>query len=54
MPPNIIMSASISYEDIKYTLQDNILTFKKLKEKINITCWKEIIIIYNQGDELLT
>lgn len=37
---NIIMSASISYEDIKYTLHDNILTFKKLKEKINITCWK--------------
>jgi hypothetical protein len=35
------MSASISYEDIKYTLEDNILTFKKLKEKINIVCWKD-------------
>ena len=38
---NTIMSASISYEDIKYTLEDDILTFKKLKEKINITCWKD-------------
>jgi hypothetical protein len=38
---NTIISASISYEDIKYTLQENILTFKKLKEKINITCWKD-------------
>ena len=37
----LIMSASISYEDIKYTLEDNILTFKKLKEKINIVCWKD-------------
>jgi hypothetical protein len=38
---NTIMSASINYEDIKYTLQDDILTFKKLEEKINITCWKD-------------
>jgi len=38
---NRIMSASISYEDIKYTLEDDILTFKKLKEKINIVCWKD-------------
>jgi len=38
---NRTMSASISYEDIKYTLEDNILTFKKLKEKINIVCWKD-------------
>jgi hypothetical protein len=37
---NRTMSASISYEDIKYTLEDDILTFKKLKEKINIVCWK--------------
>lgn len=36
-----IISASISYEDIKYTLEDDILTFKKLKEKINITCIKD-------------
>lgn len=36
-----IMSASISYEDIKYTLEDDVLNFKKLKEKINITCWKD-------------
>ncbi len=36
---NTTMSASILYEDIKYTLEDNILTFKKLKEKINIVCW---------------
>jgi len=38
---NRTMSASISYEDIKYTLEDDILTFKKLKEKINIVCWKD-------------
>jgi len=38
---NRTMSASISYEDIKYTLEDDILTFKKLKEKINITCIKD-------------
>lgn len=38
---NTIMSASISYEDIRYSLQDTILIFKKLKEKINITCWKD-------------
>ena len=38
---NATLSASISYKDIKYTLQDNILTFKKLKEQINITCWKD-------------
>ena len=35
------MIASISYEDIKYTFEDDILTFKKLKEKINILCWKD-------------
>ena len=35
------MSASISYEDIKYTLEDDVLNFKKLKEKINITCFKD-------------
>jgi hypothetical protein len=38
---NTLMSASISYEDIKYILEDDILTFKKLKEKINITCIKD-------------
>lgn len=38
---NRTMSASISYEDIKYTLEYDILTFKKLKEKINIVCWKD-------------
>jgi len=38
---NRTISASISYEDIKYTLEDDILTFKKLKEKINIVCWKD-------------
>ena len=38
---NRTMSASISYEDIKYTLEDDILTFKKLKENINIVCWKD-------------
>lgn len=38
---NRTMSASISYEDIKYTFEDDILTFKKLKEKINIVCWKD-------------
>ena len=38
---NRTMSASISYEDIKYTLEDYILTFKKLKEKINIVCCKD-------------
>jgi len=29
---NIIMSASISYKDIKYTLEDDVLNFKKIKE----------------------
>lgn len=38
---NTIMSASISYEDIKYTLEDDVLNLKKLKGKINITCWKD-------------
>lgn len=38
---NRTISASISYEDIKYTLEDDILTFKKLKEKMNIVCWKD-------------
>ncbi len=38
---NRTMSASISYEDIKYTLEDNLLTFKRLKEKINIVCCKD-------------
>jgi len=38
---NTIMSAFISYEDIKYTIEDNVLNFKKLKEKINITCIKD-------------
>jgi len=38
---NTIMSASISYEDIKYTLEDDVLNFKKIKEKINITCIKD-------------
>jgi len=38
---NTIMSASISYEDIKYTLEDDVLNFKKIKGKINITCWKD-------------
>ena len=38
---NRTTSASISYEDIIYTLEDNILTFKKLKEKINIVYWKD-------------
>jgi hypothetical protein len=38
---NTITSASISYEDIKYTLEDDVLNFKKLKEKLNITCWKD-------------
>jgi hypothetical protein len=38
---NTIMSATISYEDIKYTLENGILNFKKLREKINITCWKD-------------
>jgi len=38
---NTQMSASISYEDIRYTLKDDVLTFKKLKEKINITCLKD-------------
>ena len=38
---NRTMSASILYEEIKYTLEDDILTFKKLKEKINIVCWKD-------------
>ena len=36
-----IMSAQITYDTIRYTLEDNILTFKKLKEKITITCWKD-------------
>jgi hypothetical protein len=35
---NTLMSASISYEDIRYTLEAGVLTFKKLKERINITC----------------
>ena len=37
------MSASISYQDIKYSLnnENDILKFAKLKEKINITCWKD-------------
>ncbi len=38
---NTIISASISYEDIKYTLKDDVLNLKKLKGKINITCWKD-------------
>jgi len=38
---NRTVSASISYEDIKYTLEDDIITFKKLKEKITIVCWKD-------------
>jgi len=38
---NTIISASISYEDIKYTLEDDVLNLKKLKGKINITCWKD-------------
>lgn len=38
---NRTTSASISYEDIKYTLEYNILTFKKLKEKINVVCSKD-------------
>lgn len=38
---NSTMSASISYEDIKYTLEDDILTFKKLKEKIDIVSWRK-------------
>lgn len=39
---NTLMSASISYRDIRYTLEDrtNILQFKKLREKIDITCPK--------------
>lgn len=36
-----VMSASITYDDIKYTLHDGILTLKKLKEKINITNWND-------------
>jgi hypothetical protein len=36
-----IMSASISYQDIRYSLEDNLLQFKKLKPNINITSWKD-------------
>jgi hypothetical protein len=39
------MSASISYEDIKYTLEDNILTFKKLKEKLILYVGKMMNIL---------
>lgn len=34
------MSASVSYLDIRYSLEDDTLRFKKLKPKIAITCWK--------------
>jgi hypothetical protein len=36
-----IMSASISYQYIRYSLEDNLLQFKKLKPKINITSFKD-------------
>ncbi len=35
-----VLSASISYHDIKYSIDANVIHMHKLKEKINLTCWK--------------